>query len=42
MTRVDRLRAAGYKVFTQTIPEDITPMNRLLLGTPSPTDPNGR
>ncbi len=42
VTRVARLRAAGYKVFTQTIPEDITPMNRLLLGAPSPTDPNGR
>jgi len=34
-TRVARLRAAGYGVFTQTIPEEITPQNRLILGTPS-------
>jgi hypothetical protein len=35
-TRVARLRAAGYDVVTQTIPEDITPHNRLILGLPRP------
>ena len=30
--RVARLRAAGYDVFTQTIPAKITPENRLILG----------
>ena len=33
-TRVARLRAAGYDVVTQTIPEEITPHNRLILGVP--------
>ncbi len=33
-TRVARLRAAGYDVVTQTIPEEITPHNRLILGAP--------
>jgi len=33
-TRVARLRAAGYDVFTQTIPAEITPQNRLILGVP--------
>jgi len=33
-TRVARLRAAGYLVHTQTIPEEITPKNRLLLAEP--------
>jgi hypothetical protein len=33
-TRVARLRAAGYEVVTQTIPESITPDNRLILGLP--------
>ncbi len=33
-TRVARLRAAGYAVVTQTIPEAITPDNRLILGLP--------
>jgi len=33
-TRVARLRAAGYDVITQTIPEEITPQNRLVLGLP--------
>ena len=32
-TRAARLRAAGYRVRTQSIPADITPKNRLLLGT---------
>jgi hypothetical protein len=31
-TRAQRLRACGYTVFTQTIPAEITPKNRLLLG----------
>jgi hypothetical protein len=33
-TRVARLRAAGYEVVTQTIPEEISPHNRLILGWP--------
>jgi hypothetical protein len=33
-TRVARLRAEGYDVFTQTIPAEITPHNRLILGVP--------
>ncbi len=32
--RVSRLRSQGYRVFTQLIPEDITPKNRLLLAEP--------
>lgn len=32
--RAVRLRARGYQVWTQTIPPDITPKNRLLLGKP--------
>jgi hypothetical protein len=32
VTRALRLRAAGYHVVTQTIPETITPKNRLLIG----------
>ena len=34
VTRAARLTAAGYRVRTQTIPEAITPKNRLLLGQP--------
>ncbi len=33
-TRAIRLRAAGYTVLTRTIPETITPKNRLLMGHP--------
>jgi hypothetical protein len=33
--RVARLRAQGYRVFTQQIPGDITPKNRLLLAEPA-------
>jgi SAM-dependent methyltransferase len=32
--RVARLRSRGYRVFTQMIPGDITPKNRLLLAEP--------
>jgi len=39
ITRVARLRAAGYMVFTQRIPEEITPQNRLLMGHPLSTAP---
>ena len=47
-TRVARLRAEGYDVFTQTIPEEITPQNRLIVATPPavvalvPASRNGR
>lgn len=34
-TRAAWLRAHGYQVYTQTIPMDITPKNRLLLGEPA-------
>lgn len=33
-TRVARLRAEGFRVRTATIPEDITPENRLLMAEP--------
>jgi SAM-dependent methyltransferase len=33
-TRVSRLRFQGYRVFTQVIPGDITPKNRLLMAEP--------
>ena len=36
-TRVARLRAKGYEVVTQTIPEEITPHNRLIVAVPRPT-----
>jgi len=36
-TRVARLRDRGYRVYTQTIPSDITPKNRLLLAEPAQT-----
>lgn len=32
--RVSRLRSLGYRVFTQQIPGDITPKNRLLMAEP--------
>jgi hypothetical protein len=38
-TRVARLRAAGYAVVTQTIPAEITPHNRLILGLPQDSPP---
>jgi hypothetical protein len=33
-TRAAKLRGEGYRVFTQQIPEAVTPKNRLLLGEP--------
>lgn len=36
--RAQRLKAAGYTVATRTIPSDITPKNRLLMGCPSRPD----
>jgi hypothetical protein len=36
MTRAARLRASGYAVYTQLIPEAITPKNRLLMAEVSP------
>ncbi len=35
--RAIRLRAAGYRIWTQTIPAAITPKNRLLIGKPLDT-----
>lgn len=37
LVRATRLRAQGYRVWTQTISSAITPKNRLLLGAPVPT-----
>jgi hypothetical protein len=34
VVRALRLRREGYRIWTQTIPEEITPKNRLLLGQP--------
>jgi len=34
VARANRLQNRGYRVFTQHIPDDITPMNRLLMGEP--------
>jgi hypothetical protein len=34
VVRATRLEGSGYRVWTQTIPADITPKNRLLLGVP--------
>jgi len=34
VVRAARLRSRGYRVYTQRIPEAITPKNRLLLGRP--------
>jgi hypothetical protein len=36
VTRANRLRAAGYQIITQTIPDTITPKNRLLIGLAPP------
>jgi hypothetical protein len=34
IVRTTRLGAAGYRTWTQTIPAEITPKNRLLMGMP--------
>jgi hypothetical protein len=34
VVRAHRLAASGYRVWTQTIPAEITPKNRLLIGAP--------
>lgn len=34
VVRAQRLRRQGYRIWTQTIPDAITPKNRLLLGAP--------
>ena len=39
VVRALRLRAAGYDVWTQTIPGDITPKNRLLIARPAAGQP---
>ena len=36
IARAARLREQGYRIWTQAIPADITPKNRLLLGAPLP------
>lgn len=35
MTRAVALKHQGYRIWTQTIPADVTPKNRLLLGAPA-------
>lgn len=35
VARATRLKHCGYKIFTQTIPSEITPKNRLLLAEPA-------
>jgi hypothetical protein len=40
--RAMRLERRGYRVWTQTIPADITPKNRLLIGAPEPRPAGGR
>lgn len=34
ITRANRLKNCGYRIFTQTIPSEITPKNRLLMAEP--------
>ena len=36
--RAVRLERQGYRIWTQTIPADITPKNRLLIGEPNSGD----
>jgi hypothetical protein len=36
VVRAARLRSRGYRVYTQTIPGEITPKNRLLMASPLP------
>ncbi len=37
LVRAMRLRQQGYRIWTQTIPQRITPKNRLLIGEPAPS-----
>ena len=39
IARAARLKARGYRVWTQAIPAAITPKNRLLLGAPAEETP---
>jgi len=39
-TRAARLRREGYRVWTKTIPAEVTPRNRLLMGAPTGHDPH--
>jgi hypothetical protein len=36
-----RLESRGYRVWTQTIPDTITPKNRLLIAAPKRSQPTG-
>jgi hypothetical protein len=38
LRRAWRLEQRGYQVWTQTIPAEVTPKNRLLLGRPRGSD----
>jgi hypothetical protein len=38
IVRAMRLARSGYRIWTQTIPADITPKNRLFLGAPDAAD----
>ena len=39
IVRATRLTSQGYRIWTQTIPAEITPKNRLLLGAPIASNP---
>lgn len=41
LVRALRLKQQGYRIWTQTIPPEITPMNRLLLGAPERSKDDG-
>lgn len=38
IVRAVRLAGRGYRIWTQRIPDSVTPKNRLLLGAPEPSD----
>ncbi len=40
VVRAQRLSRQGYHVWTQRIPQDITPKNRLLIGAPADVAPS--
>jgi hypothetical protein len=42
VVRARRLASQGYQIWTQRIPEDITPKNRLLIGAPGDDVPASR